>query len=291
MRVLVRRTSSPRRLEGVSGVESAEGDVTDPGSVARALGGIDRVYHCAAIYEIGARDPAAMRAVNVGGTENVLRASAERNVPVVYVSSTVALGPTAPGSVADESHWAGDAPRSPYEATKREAHVLARKMATSGASVRIASPCTIYGPDDPSLTGATHRWIARGVMRVGALAEVPMTLVHVDDCAEALVLVAERGRDQGEYIVAERVITFREWFTLAAQAAERKPPSLWLPDGMLRGVSHASFMMPRLLREGLAMSVGACWAFRSDKARNELGWMPRPLEVGLRETMDFYRKR
>jgi dihydroflavonol-4-reductase len=126
-------------------------------------------------------------------------------------------------------------------------------------------------------------------MRVGALADVPMTLVQVDDCAEAIAFVAERGSDRGEYVVAERVVTFREWFTLAAQAAGRKPPSLWLPDSVLRGVTHASFVMPRLVREGLAMSVGVRWAFRADKAKRELGWRPRPLEQGLRETMEWYR--
>jgi len=296
VRALVRRTSDRRRLAGVDAIEWVEGDVTDGPSVERAVAGVARVFHCAAVYEIGASDPAKMRAANVGGTQNVLRAAAERRVPAVHVSSVVALGPTRAGEVANESHWTGDKPRSHYEATKREAHTIARSMARAGARLRIALPVTIYGPDDPSLTGETHKWIARGAMRVGALADVDMTFVHVDDCAEALVLVAERGTDGQEYIVAERSVTFRQWFTLAARAADRKPPAAWLPEALVRGFARASAVAPipslagvALVREGLAMSVGARWAFSADKARRELGWAPRPLEEGLEETMRWYR--
>jgi dihydroflavonol-4-reductase len=64
---------------------------------------------------------------------------------------------------------------------------------------------------------------------------------------------------------------------------------VWLPDAVVRGLSRAAAMAPPVVREGLAMSMDARWAFRGDKARRELGWMPRPLEEGLRETMQWYR--
>jgi hypothetical protein len=38
------------------------------------------------------------------------------------------------------------------------------------------------------------------------------------------VLLAERGKDGQEYIVAERSVTFRQWF-LAARAADRRRPA------------------------------------------------------------------
>jgi nucleoside-diphosphate-sugar epimerase len=66
---------------------------------------------------------------------------------------------------------------------------------------------------------------------------------------------------------------------------------VWLPDGVVRAAAAASRFAPPLLREGLAMSLGAQWAFRADKARRELGWTARPLDDGLRDTMAFYRGR
>src|SRR5579859_7764880 len=160
VRALVRATSSLRRIAGLD-VETATGDVTDLASVERALAGVDRVFHVAALYELGTADPAQMERINVGGTEN-------------------ALGPTG-RAPADESHWRGDTPRSAYEATKRAAHEYARELAARGAPLRIALPVTIYGPDDPSLVGRLHGWMARGLVHVGAFADVPMSLVHVED--------------------------------------------------------------------------------------------------------------
>src|SRR2546430_2116023 len=76
VRVLLRPTSSRRRLEHLP-VEYAEGDVTDRASVEKALDGVDAVYHAAALYEFGTRDPQYMERVNVGGTEHVLSAAHE----------------------------------------------------------------------------------------------------------------------------------------------------------------------------------------------------------------------
>src|SRR5947199_329234 len=149
VRVLVRPTSDRRRIADLP-VEYAEGDVTDRASVEKALDGVETVYHAAALYELGTGKPEYMEQVNVGGTANVLEAAHERGILAVHVSSVAALGPTG-DTPAVEGHWRQDMPRSPYEATKKKAHVVARDMAAGGARVRIAMPGTIYGPDDSSL--------------------------------------------------------------------------------------------------------------------------------------------
>jgi dihydroflavonol-4-reductase len=287
VRALARRSSDTRRLAGLR-VEIAHGDVTDRASIDRALDGASKVFHVAAVYAFGPRDPAQMERTNVGGTENVLRAAVARGVPAVYVSSVVALGPTGRSPVGKE-HWAGSTPRSAYEATKRAAHLVARDLARQhGSRLRIALPVTIYGPDDPSLVGTAHR------MFVGAFSDRELSMVHVDDCAEALVAIAERGRDGEEYIVGERVVTFREWFELLARVSSRRAPSVYLPDWVVQGFGPASARVAplagfskSLVLEGLAMAER--WAFSGEKARRELSWRPRSFEDGLRETMAFYR--
>ncbi len=296
VRALVRPTSNRRRIDDLP-LELAQGDVTDRASVERALEGAGRVFHVAALYELGTQNPGVMERINVDGTEIVLGAAAARAIPAVHVSSVVALGPTST-TLADESHWRGDHPRSAYEATKRRAHEKARDLAAKGARLRIALPVTIYGPDDPSLVGRMHGWVVRGALRVGAFPDVPMSLVHVDDCAVGLLAIAERGKDGEEYILCERSLTFREWFELAARFAHRRPPAFYVPDWMVRafaeGAARAAPLagVPReLVREGVAMSLGVGWAFSGDKARRELGWAPRPLEEGLAETIAWYEKK
>jgi dihydroflavonol-4-reductase len=297
VRALVRGRSSRRRIEDLS-LEFVEGDVTDRGSIERALVGCERVVHAAAHYEIGTKDPVGMEAVNVDGTRHVLESAAARGIPAVYVSSVVALGPTAPGQPADETHWNTSTSRSPYEATKRAAHVLARELIRGGAPVRIALPVTIYGPDDPSLTGWFHQMYARGFIRIGALEHMWMSLVHVDDCAAGLLAIADRGRDGAEYILCERGLTFGEWFAALARASGSRPVRWMVPDWLVRAAEPVSALAsplvglsPRLVREGMAMSGSVHWSFSGERARRELGWKPRPLDVGLAETIAWYRQR
>ncbi|HEX3343541.1 MAG TPA: hypothetical protein VHS09_03165, partial [Polyangiaceae bacterium] len=150
---------------------------------------------------------------------------------------------------------------------------------------RIAVPVLLYGPDDPGLAGAVHRWVARGGVRVGALGSTPVTLLHVDDAAEGLARVAESGADGSEYILGGACVTVREWVTLAATFAGQRPPVAWAPDVLLRGLASGSRWASPRIREALAMGLGARWAFRGDKARRDLGLSPRALEDGLKETL------
>jgi dihydroflavonol-4-reductase len=290
VRVLLRTTSSRRRLEGLP-VEIAEGDVTDRASVEKALDGVEVVYHSAALYELGTGNPEYMEQVNVGGTENVLEAAHERGILGVHVSSVAALGPTGPTPVV-EGHWRQDMPRSPYEATKKRAHLLARSMAQSGARVRISMPGSIYGPDDPSLLGTAHKYLFRG-MPVAIGARLIMSFVHVDDCADGLVRIAESGRDGEEYILASQTATFRQWFETIAQVTGKRPPRWYLPDFVVYDVGDVvRRAIPgkpgRVLRDAIAMSAGEHWSFSGEKARRELGWDPRSLEQGMIELRDWY---
>ena len=191
-----------------------------------------------------------------------------------------------------EGHWRGDVPRSPYEATKKKAHVLAREMAAGGARVRISMPGSIYGPDDPSLLGTAHKYLFRGVP-VGLGAHLIMSFVNVDDCADGLVGIAERGRDGEEYILAAQTATFRRWFETIAQVTGKRPPRFYLPDFIVWDVGDvARRAVPgrpgRILRDAIAMSAGENWAFSGEKARRELGWEPRPLEQGMAELRDWF---
>ena len=53
VRVLVRRNADPRPLADLDGVEIVHGDVRDPQAVDRAVQGVDRVIHAAALVHIG----------------------------------------------------------------------------------------------------------------------------------------------------------------------------------------------------------------------------------------------
>jgi dihydroflavonol-4-reductase len=130
---------------------------------------------------------------------------------------------------------------------------------------------------------------------VGALEKMKLSMVHVDDCADGLVRIAERGRDGEEYILGADVVTFREWFSALARVSGKPGPQVYLPSWMLSGFTPVTARLAPIVglsegvvREGMAMSAGTSWAFSGEKARRELGWRPRSFEQGLRETMAWY---
>ena len=74
------------------GVDSRVGDIRDAAAVLEACRGVDVVLHAAAQIDWGHATPEELAEVNVGGTENVLRACRETGVRgLVYTSSMDAV--------------------------------------------------------------------------------------------------------------------------------------------------------------------------------------------------------
>jgi nucleoside-diphosphate-sugar epimerase len=292
VRVLVRATSDRSRLDGVA-AEVAEGDVTDRASVESAVRGCDWVFHCAATVEFGARDPLPMERVNVDGTRHVLEAARDAGASALHVSSVSACGPTPPGEPPKDEWWWDHQPRAVlYEDTKRRAHELARAMAVDGASVRIAMPGGIYGFGDTSTMAQLIAAYGRWPIPVGYLPDVRQSMVNVDDCADALLRIADAGRDGDEFVVVAQTTTIAEWLDIIVRAGGHREPRWYLSTERLRslagpGATVASWFgqSPAMVRETIAVATHDA-SYTGDKLRRELGWKPRSLEQGMQEMVD-----
>lgn len=289
VRVLVRRTSDRSRLDGLD-LEYHEGDVTDADSVERAVDGVDQVFHCAAVVEFGPTDPSHMRSINVGGTRHVLDAAASRDIPTVAVSSLSALGATPSDEPPkDESWWNPEEPVAAYEATKREAHEYARSLIADGARIRLAMPGGIYGAGDQSTMFDLIRSYVRWPLPLGYLPEVRQCTVNVDDCADAVLRIADDGKDGEEYIVVAEAVTLKEWIDLIATSAGHRPPLLYMPTTVVRSLGGPGGKVmgwlgksPTMVPETVAVATHDS-AYSGEKLRTELGWRPRTLAEGMRE--------
>src|SRR6266540_2446742 len=96
VRALVRTRSKGTALQEL-GCELVPGSLSDTDAIRAGMDGCDGVVHGAAVYEVGIpeREHRAMYEANVVGTETVLRAALEANVPkVVYISTVGAFGNT-----------------------------------------------------------------------------------------------------------------------------------------------------------------------------------------------------
>ena len=102
VRVLLRGSSDRSNLHDPA-LEVAVGDLTDRSSLERASVGCIAVFHVAADYRLGAREPQQLYRTNVEGTRNVLLAARQAGVErIVYTSSVATMGIPADGSAGDE---------------------------------------------------------------------------------------------------------------------------------------------------------------------------------------------
>lgn len=84
-------------LEDVRGIEVIKGDITDADTVAAAVSGVSAVIHLAALLPTNSeRDRDKTFAVNVGGTENIIKAleAGPSEAPLIFTSSISTYGDT-----------------------------------------------------------------------------------------------------------------------------------------------------------------------------------------------------
>ena len=157
----------------------------------------------------------------------------------------------------------------------------------------IVQPGLVYGPGDTAQTGALIAQVVAGKRPM-----VPdaggVCWAHVDDIADGHVLAMERGEPGRSYMLAGPRATLADGLTRVARIAGTKGPVV-LPERGVRIAAKAVGLVgrfvplppgyaPETFRAGLATYYGS-----PARAERELGWRARPLDDGLRETVDALR--
>jgi nucleoside-diphosphate-sugar epimerase len=277
-----------------AGVELIEGDLTSVDAIRRGVEGCDACFHGAAIYKVGIpkSQHAEMYETNVRGTERVLDAAAQAGVPkIVYVSTINVFGNTR-GEVVDESYRRpnGDF-LSYYDRTKYEAHQVALDRIQKGAPVVIVQPGGVYGPDDHSEIGNMIDQFRAGKLPLVPFPETGLNMVYVDDVADGCILAFEKGEIGESYVLGGEITTMRGILEKVAAIDGKKAPKRALPTGLLKVMAPAGPLVGKVMgmapnmRELISASDGVTYWGRDDKARERLGYAPRDLETGLRQTL------
>ncbi|HEU0131751.1 MAG TPA: NAD-dependent epimerase/dehydratase family protein, partial [Mycobacteriales bacterium] len=266
----------------------------DAEAVRSGLAGADAAIHGAAVYEVGipaSRRP-AMYETNVAGTRTVLSAALDARTPkVVYVSTVAAFGDTK-GAVVDETHEHPGRYTSYYDETKHLAHQEAKRLVAAGLPCVVVQPGAVYGPKDHSVVGDQIRRAARGRLPALAFPDMGLTAVHRDDVADGVLLALDSGRPGEAYVLGGEVTTLGTIVGTAARVAGRRPPRLTVPAAFVRLVAPLGPAVGPLLgyppnmRELVSTSDGVTFWATDAKARAELGYAPRGLEDGLRDTLN-----
>lgn len=275
------------------GCELVEGDLSSEEAIRQGIAGADAVVHVGAVYKVGIpkSEHAAMYEANVRGTERVLDAAIAAGVPrIVHVSTCAVFGDTH-RQVVDEGFRRDSEFPTEYERTKTLAHEIAVDRIGKGAPVVIVQPGGVYGPNDHSEIGNVIDQVRTGKMPAKMFPQAGMMLCHVEDIAAGIVLALDKGRIGESYVLSGDQATVGELIDRVATIANRKPPRFTMPGVLLKASAPLGPVVGPLLGfppniGELIRSTGTSTYWATDaKARRELGFAPRDLDTGLRETV------
>lgn len=191
-------------------------DVSDSVSVEKIIDQLkpDVIYHLAGITSVGfsIKEPELTKAVNVGGTQNILESVLKhglRDTLVVHAASTEIFSDQV-GVISETSDLG---PRSPYGESKAEAFALCHAYRARGVKATnaiLANHESFLRPVD-FVTGK----IAHGVAQISLGLDSDLTLGNTDvakdwsaatDIVEGLILISEQSF-VGDVILASGVST------------------------------------------------------------------------------------
>ena len=276
------------------GCELVEGDLSAERAIRDGVRGCDAVFHVAAVYKVGipASERDAMHDANVGGTERVLDAASDAGVQrIVYVSTVAVFGNTR-GEVVDETYTRnGEDFLSCYDETKWKSHQVALDRIGRGAPVVIVQPGGVYGPGDHSELGNMIDQAATGKLKMLMFPETGFNLVHVEDVADGILLAHDKGETGQSYVLGGQISKMRELVEKVSEIAGRKAPTRELPPALMKmaipigPLVGKALGFPPNLRELIRTSDGVTFWAKDDKARRDLGYAPRDMDTGLRQTL------
>jgi dihydroflavonol-4-reductase len=289
LRLLVRDQSNVEPLQGTEW-ERANGDVTDRDSVRRAMKGVERVFHVAGTTSMRTRARDRVYEINVIGTKNVMEeALAAGVVRAVLTSSSSAVGAATPGETIDEDHpFTVGRLGITYINSKHEAELVSMRIAAKGLPVVIVNPSFVLGPDDPNPSGTSNALVRRLLLRrIPGYLDGAINIVDVRDVATGHLLADERGDEGERYLLTGRNFTLQRLFADLSRIAGVPAPPLRIQHRLaVIGVEAMELVGVRIPTSADEVRSGTQWfTYRNDKAREKLGWEPRPHEETLEDTV------
>jgi dihydroflavonol-4-reductase len=286
---------NPKRLKALNGVpyRRTKADVLDYHAMRRALRGSDMLFHVAGY--VASSPMERVWQLNARGPDIAVQAAAAAGVGRVVVTSTISAIGTANGNgPANEStpypdDWLGLVYPDSKHAGERAALEAAERH---DVEVVVVNPAYVLGvPVNRSQPGETSTRTIGNYLRgrLPGVIDAPMNFVDVEDVAAGHLLAADRGAPGERYIIGGVNLPWPHLIDRVAELSGVRYPIMVLPRaiGRVARIREALGLPGAISAEAFAL-MGQDWRFTSQKARDELGYRPRPLDHTLRDTIAWY---
>lgn len=199
-------------------------DILDVMRLEEIMQGVEQVYHCAAIVTFDPKYKQHLFKINIEGTANVVNAAITNDVQkLVHVSSVAALGIIRNGKQINETmNWTEETSNSNYGKSKYLSELEVWRGMGEGLDVVIVNPTIILGDGDWQ-TGSSQ--IFKSVYNEFPWYSDGMNgFVDVRDVAKAMIQLMGKNITGQRFIISAENKTYKDLFTLIANAFGRKAP-------------------------------------------------------------------
>lgn len=295
VKALVRKSSDLSELESVK-PEYVYGDVTDEKSLLESFRDQDVVFHLAGYIAYKKSERPLLDKVNVIGTRNVVETCAALQIPkLLHMSSVAAVGSSFTAQVLNESSsYDIHHLNLGYFETKKQAEDLVVAAAKKNHIHAVCvNPSTIYGFGDARKGSRSNQIkVARG--ELGFYTSGGVNVVAAEDVLDGTLQALEKGRNGERYILSSENMTIKVLFEKIAHSAGVRPPHVKMPNwfvhslGILGDAASSLGVKVGLGRERAYTATMFHW-FDCQKAKNELGYKPRPSDIAIENSVRWMR--
>jgi sterol-4alpha-carboxylate 3-dehydrogenase (decarboxylating) len=282
-------------------------DITDAGAVGEAVAGVETVFHTASIVQTKASGRERVFAVNVGGTEKLLRACRAAGVPrFVHVSSAsvVYRGRDIEGGDETLPYGRGQAP---YADSKIEAEQRVLEANRAGLATCAIRPHIVFGPGDTRFLPNLVARAEAGKLKVGVGSASKLSdFTYVENLIDALVAADEslagdgRAAGQAYFVSNGEPLGFWRFVDKVLVALGHRKVRGYVPYPVAYGFAALAELWHGLRGGGVVEENGVSrfavrymcthHYFDISKARRELGYEPAvSIDDGIARTVAALR--
>jgi len=225
VRAIKRPSSNIGRLAPYqNSIEWVDADVLDLPALEKAYADVDLVVHCAAVVSFHQEDKAAMMAVNITGTANMVNLAIDHNVrKFVHISSVAALGRKAGAEIIDENNkWEASDYNSNYAESKYKGELEVWRAQEEGLKIVMVNPSIVLGPGDWSSSSMQlFKYASQG--RV-FYPDGEMNYVDVRDVASIIEVLLFSDIEGEKYILNAGKASYKDVFHMISSHLNKPAP-------------------------------------------------------------------
>jgi len=293
------RALSHKNTQGLKGLplELVKGDILDYQSLKILLKDVDVVYHLAARISISGDSDGMVFKINADGTQNIVNAASECSVKrLIHFSSIHAFQQKPHDILLDETRPLVESNGFAYDLSKATGERYVIQGVKNGLDTIILSPAAIIGPSDPQPSLIGNAVLQLYHNKIPALVPGGYNWVDVRDVVSGAISAIHRGRPGEKYLLSGHWHSLEEFSELIHRYSGKKTVKtilpFWIAKLGLPFITSYSLLTksePLYTRESLSILSEGNRMISNTKAKNELGFIPRPFVETIRDLLEYFK--